>query len=177
MRVAHKFLWMMMNFCDHFNGSMILAEFMCRGYLFVCQISSWKICMRQILAFFFGVRRVSVSRICEERATNRPTNRPNETQFRFEWWIFTNPSPLWDWIADSICWYNTWGIVIRSSQSYHNAHISYNLSCDGFNNVLFVRSTRSFASRFQRDDLNMTFVRFDFRLHEHFTQQPNCFRC
>lgn len=56
----------------------------------------------------------------------------SETQiFRFECEDFRKSFPLRDWIE-----INSIGDVLWSSQSYHNVHISNNLSYDGFCNVL-----------------------------------------
>lgn len=69
--------------------------------------------------------------------------RFSETRiFRFECKDFRKSFPLRDWIE-----INSIGDVLWSSQSYHNAHISNNLSYDGFYNGLQLQRRRWCVSR------------------------------
>lgn len=121
---------------------MISLEFMCRGYSFMCQIYSWKFASDEkdrdygsrfffeTLSFFSNGNVHSFVRFSETRI------------FRFKCEDFRKSFPLRDWIE-----INSIGDVLWSSQSYHNAHISNNLSYDGFYNGLQLQQRRWCVSR------------------------------
>lgn len=108
------------------NGSMILLEFMCRRFLFICQIFCKNMQTRHCVCSFFLLLSIFFGQI------SRGKWNSISIWMRSKGGIFDNPSPVARRLNRNR-WHMGWvKVLFWLSQSYHNSHISYNLSCDGF---------------------------------------------